>query len=100
MADHLNRFRELANQVESLSGKVKGMEENKLVTLLSLNLPEFYQPIIMALQSRTQGLTFDSFASRLLQESARREVAHIPHPGQGQMNTPTAVWAAKYATRG
>jgi len=33
MAQHLNKFRELANQVGSLSANRKGMEENQLVTL-------------------------------------------------------------------
>jgi len=42
MADHLNRFRELANQVDSLSADGKGIEGNELVTLLSLSLPESY----------------------------------------------------------
>ena len=36
MAEHLNKFRELANQVGSLSANGKGKEENELVTLLSL----------------------------------------------------------------
>ena len=40
MAEHLNRFRELANQVQSLSSDSKGMEESELVTKLSLSLPE------------------------------------------------------------
>jgi len=50
MAEHLNRFRKLTNQVESLSPSGMGMEDNELVTLLSLGLPESYKPIIMALQ--------------------------------------------------
>jgi len=72
MAEHLNRFRELANQVQGLSGNGKGMDENELVTLLSLSLLESYEPIIMALQSRTEDLTFEIFSGRLLQELARR----------------------------
>ena len=72
MAEHLNSFRELANQVQSLSSDSKGIEENELVTLLSLSIPESYEPVIMALQSRTDDLTFDMFAGRLLQEAARR----------------------------
>jgi len=71
MAEHLNKFRELANQVEGLSGTGKGIENNELVTLLSLSLPDSYEPIIMALQSRADKVTFDIFASQLLQESAR-----------------------------
>ena len=59
MAEHLNRFRELASQVQGLSGNGKAIEENELVTLLSLSLPESYEPMIMALQARTDDLTFD-----------------------------------------
>ena len=40
MAQHLNQFRELANHVGSLLANGKGKEENELVTLLSLSLPE------------------------------------------------------------
>jgi len=63
MAAHVNKFRELANQIESLSSKGKGMEDNELVTLLSLSLPESYEPIIMALESQAEEVTFDIFAS-------------------------------------
>ena len=49
MTEHLNQFGELANQVESLSPSGKGIEDNELVTLLSLSLPESYEPIILAL---------------------------------------------------
>jgi len=68
MAEHLNKFRELANQVGSLSANGKGMEENALVTLLSLSLLKSYEPVIMALQSRADDVSFDLFARRLLQE--------------------------------
>jgi len=72
MAEHLNNFRELASQLEGLSATGKGMEDNELVTLLGLSLPESYEPIIMALQSRADDVSFDTFTSKLLQESARR----------------------------
>ena len=38
----------------------------------------------MALQYRANELTFDIFAGRLLQESARRQVAQVRQPDQGQ----------------
>jgi len=91
MAEHLNKFRELANQVGSLSANGKGMEENELVTLLSLSLAESYEPVIRALQSRADDVSFDIFTGRLFQESARRQVAHnSPQPG-GQ-STPAAAF--------
>lgn len=46
------------------------MEDNELVTLLSLSLPESYKPIIMALQSGVDEVSLDVFTSKLLQESA------------------------------
>ena len=62
--------------MESLSANGNGMEDNELVTLLSLSVPESYEPIIMALQSRADDVSFDIFASKLPQESARRQVAN------------------------
>lgn len=51
MAQHLNHFRELANQLRSLSVDGKGMDDSELVTILTLSLPESYEPLVMALQS-------------------------------------------------
>jgi len=95
MTEHLNKFRELANEVGSLSANGKGMEENELVTLLSLSLPESYEPVIMALQSRTDDVSFDIFAGRLLQESARRQVAHNSQLPGGQ-STPAAAFTVRF----
>jgi len=101
MAEHLNKFRELANQVKGLSGTGKGIENNELVTLLSLSLPDSDEPIIMALQSRADEVTFDIFASRLLQESARRQVAHTTSPGTSQTSSTTVTaFAARPYGRG
>jgi len=99
MAEHLNKFRELANQVESLSTSGKCMDNNELVTLLSLSLPESYEPIIMALQSRAEEVSFDTFAGRLLQESARRQVAGKGYQG-GQQGSPAAAFTVRVPTRG
>jgi len=79
MAQHLNQFRELANQLRSLSIEGKGMEDSELVTSLTLSLPESYEPLVMALQSRSDTITFDMMAGRLLQESGRRQIGHATH---------------------
>jgi len=101
MPKHLNKFRELANEVESLSATGKGVDTTELVTLLSLSLPESYEPIIMALQSRWDDITFDIFASRLLQEAARRYVANIALSGDGLNSAaPSAAFSARFTTRG
>ena len=95
MSEHLNRFRELSNQVESLSPSGKGMEDNELVTLLSLSLPESYEPIIMALQSRAVEVSLDVFTSKLLQESARRQVVNTTQQG-GVSTTGVTAFAARF----
>jgi len=53
MAEHLNQFRELANQLRGLSTENKGLDDSELVTILTLRLPTSYEPLVMALQSRT-----------------------------------------------
>jgi len=68
MAQHLNKFRELANQLRSLSVEAKRMDDDELVTSLTLSLPGSYEPLVMALQSRSDTITFDIKAGRLLQE--------------------------------
>ena len=78
MASHLNVFREISNQIENLSSsdgtlQIWGVD---LISMLSLSLPDSYEPLIMALQSRSEELTFDFMAGRLLQESTRRQSAH------------------------
>ena len=88
MASHLNTYREIANQIENLSSsdgtsEIQGVD---LVSMLSLSLPDSYEPLIMALQSRSEELTFDFMAWRLLQESTRRQAANgnTPSASAGQ----------------
>ena len=83
MSEHLNRFRELANQLCGLSPEGKEFDDSELLTILTLSLPESYEPLVMALQSRSDIVTFDMMAGRLLQESARRHVGKVvTHKGQ------------------
>ena len=79
MAQHLNQFRGLANQLPGLLGEGKGLDDSELVTMLTLSLPESYEPLVMALQSQTDQITFDVMAGRLLQESARRHFGQVTH---------------------
>ena len=85
MAQHLNQFRELANQLRGLTTEGKEIDDSELVTNLTLSLPESYEPLVMAVQSRADLVTFDMMARRLLQESARRHV--VPVTQKGQENT-------------
>jgi len=77
MAQHLNQFRELANQLRGLSTVGKEVDDSELLTILTLSLPESYEPLVMALQSRSDPITFDIMAGRLLQESARRHIGQV-----------------------
>ena len=88
MAQHLNQFRELANQLWGLSTDGNGVDDSELLTILTLSLPDSYEPLVMALQSRTDSITFDVMAGRLLQESARRHVGQVTHKEQDNNNVP------------
>ena len=86
MAAHLNALRDMANQMENLSSdegtsQIQGVD---LVSMLSVSLPDSYEPLIMALQSRSEVLTFDFIAGRLLQEPTRRQAATATHGNSGQ----------------
>jgi len=93
MAQHLNQFRELANQLRGLSSEGKEVDDSELLTILTLTLPESYEPHVMALQSRTNIGTFDMMVGRLLQESARRHVGQVTHKGYEGNAAPTSQTA-------
>jgi len=82
MAEHLNQFRELANQLRGLSTENKGLDDSELLTIWTLSLPTSYQPLVIALQSRSDQIPFDVMAGRLLQESARRHIGQVTHRSQ------------------
>jgi len=77
MAQHLNQFRELANQLRGLSTVGKEVDDSELLTILTLSVPESYEPLVMALQSRSDPITLDIMAGRLLQEAARRHIGQV-----------------------
>jgi len=81
MAQDLNKFRELANQFQGLTVEGKEVDDGELLTIRTLSLPESYEPFVMALQSRTDLITCDIMAGRLLQESGRRPVGEVTHKG-------------------
>ena len=100
MASHLKEFRDLANQIANLpagddSTQIQGVD---LVSMLSLSLPDSYKPLIMALQSRSEELTFDFMAGRLPQESTRRQAASAN--GNGPSDGPSAFGAGSRRSGG
>ena len=103
MAEHLNQFRELANQLRGLSNDGKGMEDSELTTILTLSLPESYEPLVMALQSRSDTITFDMMAGRLLQESGRRHISQVSQPPSSSnhhQQTAFTVWRTSVVGNG
>ena len=97
MAQHLNQFRELANQLRGLSEDGKGMDDSELATILTLSLPESYEPLVIALQSRSDTITFDMIAGRLLQESGRRHISQVSQQayGAGSSSAPQTAFTAQ-----
>ena len=82
MAQHLNQFGELGNHLRGLTTEGKEINDSELVMILTLSLAESYEPLVMALQSRADLVTFNIMAGRLLQMSARRHVGQVTHKGQ------------------
>ena len=58
------------------------MDDSQLVAILTLSLPESYEPLVMVLQSRTDQITFVVMAGRLLPQPAKRQVGPISHKTQ------------------
>jgi len=75
MSAHVNTFKELSTQVANLSPDGVGIPDTDLVSMLSLSLPESYEPLIMAVQSRAENIIFDFLTGRLLQEATHRQAA-------------------------
>lgn len=75
MSAHVNSFKELSTQVANLSPNGIGIPDIDLVSMLSLSLPELYDPLIMAVQSKADNITFDFLTGRLLPEATRRQAA-------------------------
>ena len=82
MSAHVNSFKELSTQVANLSSDGVGIPDSDLVSMLSLSLPESYEPLIMAVQSRADNITFDFLTRRLLQEATRRQAARSTSTNQ------------------
>jgi len=80
MSAHVNTFKEPSTQVANLSSDGVGIPDSDLVSMLSLSLPQSYEPLIMAVQSRADVITFDFLTGRLLQEATRRQAASSTTP--------------------
>ncbi|HVX00073.1 MAG TPA: hypothetical protein VHA52_06550 [Candidatus Babeliaceae bacterium] len=73
MQAHINYVRELAEKLDAIGDPVR--DKDIAMTLLS-SLPEDYDPLIVALQTRPEDLTSEFVANRLLAEERRRQESH------------------------
>ena len=69
MMEHTNKMRSLAEQMASVGAQVS--EEDQVATLLC-SLPDSYNNLIVALESRADQLTLEFIIARLLHEERKR----------------------------
>eukprot|EP00795_Rhopilema_esculentum_P014459 gene14460-biopygen4243 len=69
MMEHVNKMRSLAEQMASVGAQVS--EEDQVATLLC-SLPDSYNNLIVALESRADQLTLEFIIARLLHEERKR----------------------------
>ena len=98
MSAHLNSFKELSTQVANLSSDGVRIPDSDLVSMLSLSLPQSYEPLIMAVQSRADTITFDFLVGRLLQEATRRQASNSTTTEQSPL--PLSAMTAHPSYRG
>lgn len=70
MQEHINKVTTLAEQLEAIGATIS--DDDIAMTLLC-SLPESYESLLVALESRTDNLTAEIVRTRLLQEEARRK---------------------------
>ena len=68
MMEHINKMQSLAEQLASVGAQVS--EDDQVATLLC-SLPESYNNLIVALESRADDLTIEFVIARLLHEERR-----------------------------
>jgi len=74
------------------------MEDTELVTMVTLSLRESYEPLVMALQSRRDTITFAIRAGRLLQELGRRQISQTTQSVRSGSDTPQPAFTAQRPT--
>ena len=70
MSEHINKMKELASQLEAVGVSIT--EDDQVATLLC-SLPESYNGLITALESRADDLTLEFVTARLLYEEHKRK---------------------------
>ena len=70
MSEHINKMKELAGQLEAVGASIT--EEDQVATLLC-SLPDSYDSLITALESRAGDLSLEFVTARLLHEEHKRK---------------------------
>ena len=70
MSEHINKMKELASQLEAVGASIT--EDDQVATLLC-SLPESYNALITALESRADDLKLEFVTARLLHEEHKRK---------------------------
>ncbi|CAB3993668.1 gag-pol poly [Paramuricea clavata] len=70
MSEHINKMKELAGQLEAVGALIT--EEDQVATLLC-SLPDSYDSLITALESRADDLSLEFVTARLLHEEHKRK---------------------------
>ena len=70
MSEHINKMKELAGQLEAVGASIT--EDDQVATLLC-SLPESYNSLITALESRADDLKLEFVTARLLHEEHKRK---------------------------
>ena len=87
MMEHVNKLKALAEQLEAIGAAVS--EDDQVATLLC-SLPDSYNNLIMALESRTDDLKLEFVIARLLHEEHKRKENSLPVD-----NTEKALFTSK-----
>jgi hypothetical protein len=95
MQEHINTVRDLAEQLNAIGAPIS---DGDLAITLLCSLPETYDPIIIALESRDpKDVTFDVVAARLLAEELRQsESLHMPMSSIERAESALAVRAGAH----
>lgn len=84
MQNHINKVRELADQLDSIGDAVKDKE---LAIIILCSLPERYDSLILSLEARSPNeLTFDFVAGRLLAEEERQKEQSVNSSNNSSIN--------------
>jgi hypothetical protein len=96
MIDHINAVRNLADQLDAIGAPVS---EDDIVTTLLGSLPDSYDNLITALESRADDLSFELVSARLLHEETKKASSRSIQPQTDVLVTEKGKPKARKARR-